>query len=488
MLPPFRLGAPARAFGQTPSVRPGLGWLRLLACWLLLAAFQAATAQTPASVGQVVMAMGDVHRTGSPGALRAGDAVREGDEFVSGAGGHLYIRASDGGFVSVRPNSRVRFEVWRHDPANPAESRFRVVLEQGVMRSISGPGVKAARERYRLNTPVAAIGLRGTDFSVYADAQVTRVSVREGGVVMAPLGGACEAASFGPCEGGNARDLFADRTSLMQLRRGDPMPVVLEAGRQPGPDLVAPPLPDENGAAGAQARPADRSTSKDGSGPTAAAPGLPHPGAVPVDQEALLAQRVEGSIGAQLPGPGGGGGGGGGDASPGPGVPAPSAIEWGRWRDLASAGPGVSLESLTVGGRRIEALNSLFALVRDPSVASTLPRAGVFDFQLAAHEGYLYNPQTRSAQAAKVGESSLTIDFDQSRFATRLGLSAGTRSTVLEAQGKVYASGEMVHDITRSNGTVSGVVAGPDGTQAGYLYTRTIEGNRQFVGATFWQR
>ena len=35
---------------------------------------------------------------------------------------------------------------------------------------------------------------------------------------------------------------------------------------------------------------------------------------------------------------------------------------------------------------------------------------------------------------------------------------------------------------------VSGVVGGPDGTQAGYLYTRTIDANRQFVGATLWQR
>jgi hypothetical protein len=502
MLPSFRPGVAQGAAGQALPPRPSPAWLRVFLPWLLLLASFAGTAvaQAPAPVGEIVMAMGDVRRAGAPGALRAGDAVREGDEFVSGAGGHLYIRSSDGGFVSLRPNSRLRFEVWRHDPANPAESRFRVVLEQGVMRSISGPGVKAARERYRLNTPVAAIGLRGTDFSVYADAQVTRVSVREGGVVMAPLGGACQAAGFGPCEGGSARDLFADRASLMQLRRGDAMPAVLEAGRQPGPDLVAPPLPDENGAAGGQPKPAGKTSSKGGSGHAAGADLQPAAAAVPlaptgVDQEPLLAERVEGSIGAQLPAPGGGGPGSGGagpgpGSGPGPGTdgPAPRAIEWGRWRDLASAGPGVSLESLTAGGRRIEALNSLFALVRDPAAAGALPKAGVFGFQLAAHEGYLYNPATKSAQAAKVGESSLTIDFDQGRFATRLGLSAGTRSTVLDAQGKVYATGEMVHDLTRSNGAVSGVVGGPGGTQAGYLYTRTIEGNRQFVGATFWQR
>ena len=455
----------------------------------------AAWAQSPATVGEIAMAMGEVRRSaGLSAPVRAGDAVLEGDEFVSSAGGYLYIRSVDGGFVSLRPNSRLRFEVYRHDPADPSASRFRVVLEQGVMRSISGPGVKAARERYRLNTPVAAIGLRGTDFSVYADAEVTRVTVREGGVVMAPLGGACQAAGFGPCEGANARDLFADRDSLMQLRRGEAMPAVLESGRQPAPDLVAPPLPDENGAAGGQARPAGKTSSTGGANGSGQAKGGSDgafsPAGVPltttrVDQEALLAERVEGSLGGvQLPGiPGPGSG----TAEP-PVEPPRAAFEWGRWRDLATAGPGVTLESLGAGGRRIEALNSLFALVRNPSAAGSLPRAGVFSFQLAAHESYLFNPATQSAQPAKVGESSLTVDFDQGRFTTRLGLSAGTRSAVLDAQGRVYATGEMVHDITRSNGAVSGLVGGPDGTQAAYLYTRTIEGNRQFVGATSWQR
>ena len=127
-------------------------------------------------------------------------------------------------------------------------------------------------------------------------------------------------------------------------------------------------------------------------------------------------------------------------------------------------------------------------LLRDAAATGTLPRAGVFSFQLDAHEGYLYNTSSKTAVASKVGESSLTIDFDQGRFATRLGLTAGSRSAVLDSQSRDYASGELVYDITRSNGAVSGVVGGPDGTQAGYLYTRTLDDKRQFVGATLWKR
>lgn len=493
MLQALRPSSPVRPAGSV-----AVACLAAVFALALLLFAGAAGAQQGALVGEVAMAMGDVVRTsggaspatGAPasGRLRAGDTIHEGDQIVSGADGHVYIRSVDGGFVSLRPNSRLRFEVYRHDPANPAQSRFRVVLEQGVLRSISGDGVKAARERYRLNTPVAAIGLRGTDFSVYADAEVTRVVVREGGVVMTPFGGGCTPGGFGPCEGGNARDLFANQASLMQLRRGEAMPSVLDAGRQPGPDRIAPPLPDENGAAGKPGKTSDKGGVQHAANGNGGDPGI---GALPlqgVDQEARVSDLIESSVGGQLPGSGDSGAGPGtgpGPVDPGSGRPA---IEWGRWRDLASAGPGVSLESLVQGGRKIAALNSLFALVRDPAVGGNLPRAGVFSFQLAAHEGYLYNASTKSAVASKVGESSLTIDFDQGRFSTRLGLSSGIRSAVLEAEGRVYGTGELVHDISRSNGAVSGVVGGPDGTQAGYLYTRTIDANRQFVGATLWQR
>ena len=34
------------------------------------------------------------------------------------------------------------------------------------MRSITGQWGEAARDRFRLNTPIAAIGVRGTDFIV----------------------------------------------------------------------------------------------------------------------------------------------------------------------------------------------------------------------------------------------------------------------------------------------------------------------------------
>lgn len=478
----------------TPSASARPAWsvfARLLCAFALLQclfagsvsaqAVRPAQPAEPARVGEIAMAMGDVTRVtaGSAAPLRVGDPVREGDEFLSGAGGYLYVRTVDAGFISLRPNSRLRFEVYRFDAADPTASRIRLVLEKGVMRSISGQAVKAARDKYRLNTPVAAIGLRGTDFSVYTDAELTRVTVRQGGVVMSPLGGACNPGGFGPCEGGNARDLMAERPdALLQLRRGDPVPALLESGRQPqAPDRIAPPLPGENGAGGGSA------SGGNGKGESQKLALENGPSLTPrlIDHEARVADDLDTLIesrgGAVRP-----------DTPPVTTPVAPPSIEWGRWRDVATAGPGVSLDALVAGGRKIEAMNALYALVRDPSAPVSLPRAGVFNFQLAAHDGYLYNAATGAAVPSAVGEASLSIDFDRSQFATRLTLSADGKTGLVDAKGTVYPTGEFVYDLLRSRGVVNGVVGGATGTEAGYLYHTAIDLNRQFVGATLWRR
>ncbi|HRD85646.1 MAG TPA: FecR domain-containing protein, partial [Rubrivivax sp.] len=78
--------------------------------------------------------------------------------------------------------------------------------------------------RFRLNTPLAAIGVRGTDFIVQTTDQGVRATVADGAIVVGALGGACSAAGLGPCTGAAARELSADMGRLMvEVRRGDDM-------------------------------------------------------------------------------------------------------------------------------------------------------------------------------------------------------------------------------------------------------------------------
>ena len=92
------------------------------------------------------------------------------------------------------------------------------------------------------------------------------------------------------------------------------------------------------------------------------------------------------------------------------------------------------------------------------------------------------------ATPASASNATLTVDFDQSRFSTRLQLGAGAVSAVLDAQGKVYSSGDFSSSVVYSNGVVKGVLGGQGGMEAGYLYQTNVDGNRQFLGATSWRR
>ena len=108
---------------------------------------------------------------------------------------------------------------------------------------ITGKGGQANKEAFRLNTPVAAIGVRGTDFVVQTDSSITRVSVQQGGVAVSPLVGDCGTQTFGPCQGDLVRDLAGSLSGKYLEVRGQMAAelVTPSGGKQP----FALPRPEE---------------------------------------------------------------------------------------------------------------------------------------------------------------------------------------------------------------------------------------------------
>ncbi len=103
-----------------------------------------------------------------------------------------------------------------------------------------GQAVPQARQNFRFNTPVAAIGVRGTDFTVFTDQQSSRVTFVSGGVIVSGFVGACGPAGAGPCEGGNSRELFAAQVGQLLLVRHDQPVSQLLRSDGIAPDLTAP--------------------------------------------------------------------------------------------------------------------------------------------------------------------------------------------------------------------------------------------------------
>lgn len=195
--------------------------------------------------------------------LRVGDAIFEGDTLLTGVGGHLHIRTIDNGFLALRPASRARVDIYDYKAAEPGATRIRIVLESGVVRAVSGVGAEASRDKFRLNTPVAAIGIRGTDFTVSTTDLLTRAVVQKGAIVVSAFDAACRPDGLGPCAGSAVRALSGDDAGkLLELGRGQREPKLIDVRSNSGaPDQVAPPAPSEPKASSAPDRTVQSSSS-----------------------------------------------------------------------------------------------------------------------------------------------------------------------------------------------------------------------------------
>jgi hypothetical protein len=123
---------------------------------------QGAAHAEPAMLGNAVVVIGEAcaqHARTRCASLARGAAIAEGDTIETGADGYVYITTVDHGFISVRPDSSLTFDRYQYDPADPHKTVIKLSLHKGVVREISGTGAQAARDHYRLNTPVAALGV-----------------------------------------------------------------------------------------------------------------------------------------------------------------------------------------------------------------------------------------------------------------------------------------------------------------------------------------
>ena len=129
----------------------------------------------------------------------AGHEVRSGDTIITGYDGRVQIRFSDGSLVSLQPRTEFRIDRYRYDTT---EQRGFFSLAAGAIRTVSGMVGKRNPADYRLTTPAATIGIRGTQFVVEqtvcnpgcypGNSAGLRVAVTEGHVVVGNRAGFIE--------------------------------------------------------------------------------------------------------------------------------------------------------------------------------------------------------------------------------------------------------------------------------------------------------
>jgi len=142
-------------------IRRGVGRVMLAA---VLLAPLAALAQ-----GQVQHLSGTLHVQRADGSIRLlseQSKVLQGDVVSTERDSYAQIKFTDGGQVTLRPNSQIRIEGYQFSEKEPEKDNFVFSLLKGGMRAITGLiGHRANRDAYRLRTATATVGIRGTDFN-----------------------------------------------------------------------------------------------------------------------------------------------------------------------------------------------------------------------------------------------------------------------------------------------------------------------------------
>lgn len=385
------------------------------------------------TVGRITLKLGEAWLLGPDGARRPaanGAAVHVGEAIETAASGHVHVRFRDDALVAVRPSTRLIILAYA-DPAAQGAVRFK--LEHGQVRSITGRYGERDRSRFRLNTPIAAIGIIGTDFTVATDERLTRIAVASGGIVAAPFDANCRPDDLGPCSG--------ERTRLLTAAMGDLMLEIRADGS-------APILVPRNGLAAEAVR-------------RVAEP------PVSVAETVTQAQATE-------------------QISPLAQPPAqPATLAWGRWAH-APQWPGDTLarpREEAAAGRELVADNSRYGLYRLPQ-SEPLPASGVVTLGLAGAQAHLVRPD--GVMPAQVQDGRLTLDFGARRFATQLNLSSQPTGQVpYAAAGAIAPDGtfSLIELQTRLKGAWG---SGGSGPAAAYLFERaTPQG--MFMGITLWR-
>ena len=402
--------------------------------------------------GQVVQAIGGARLAGFPS--KVGDKVQVGDSLSTDGDGYLYIKTLDGGFLILRPRSEAKVLAYTIDAAQPSNNRIKFELSQGVARSISGAAVKQSRQNFRFNTPVAAIGVRGTDFTVFTDAQTTRVAVVAGGVVVSGFGAGCNEQGMGPCEVSAKRELFAGQESqVLQVSRGQAVPQLLRGGSLL-PDVSAPPRADEPANTSANSTSIKVSTS---------------PGAANVNQEPNLAplklttldQQLLTTIDQQL--------------NPLPVVPP--AIVWGRWQPLLDSPAEISFSSLSATNQLV-GINNYFALFRNKDKQWVSPAEGAVSFSLQSSMVVVQANGVGAVFPATLENGKLAVNFSNSSFTTQFDLLTQGQRIARHAEGAVFKDGTFgnVSQFWANNSMqVQGVLAQNPSLSGAYLFQSRLD-------------
>tara|TARA_B110000858_G_scaffold198524_1_gene266218 strand:+ start:27579 stop:28976 length:1398 start_codon:yes stop_codon:yes gene_type:complete len=416
--------------------------------------------QDNAAVGTVNLVLGKSYLVSENQPRRrvaVGSEIYVGDKIVTQSNGHVYVHFVDEALLSVRPDSELEIISYKYDSSRPEQSLIKFNLIEGVTRAISGEGAKAARSRFRLNTPIAAIGVRGTDFVVSATQSTTRALVNQGAIVMAPFSAECAVAAIGPCAT-NALELTGNSLQMMEFEGTAIAPRLIPAPHEREPSSMREKVRLALAEPAASAD--DKSQASD------------------IYLENISSRKATAQVTNDIP-----------EFT----LDQPASVAtlssrqlvWGRWSNEPDMQERITLSYAEASAsRKVTVATAENALFRVESLSPQIDSGlGPVSFALNSAQAF-YNSDS-GIVAMQVNHGSLDIDFDRSLFSTELGLNhLSTGFVNFTTNGSITERGyfNAQSPAHRLTGAVS-----QDGTEAGYSFQQQLE-NGRVNGLTLWDK
>ena len=141
--------------------------LRRYFVWMIFALALINTPVSEASIGYIADLSGEVkiiNSSGSQTQARKDDTLDAGLIVETGDKSYAVLKFEDGHFIALQSNSSFLIQQYDFKQSQVTNSSIIFSLLKGGLRSITGLIGEANRGAFRLSTPVATIGIRGTDF------------------------------------------------------------------------------------------------------------------------------------------------------------------------------------------------------------------------------------------------------------------------------------------------------------------------------------
>lgn len=130
-------------------------------CFILLLVAPVSRAIEPA--GNVERLQGTATATSTANltrTLQEGSTVLVGDRIATGTASRVRLRFNDGGSITLGDNTTLTIQTY--DTDSPA-SRGLLDVAEGVFLAVTGAIARLGPDRYIVTTPVATLGIRGTE-------------------------------------------------------------------------------------------------------------------------------------------------------------------------------------------------------------------------------------------------------------------------------------------------------------------------------------